>query len=110
LTRIIASPNFRLIQGRKKLRPRENYSLYSSIKKNCFSSIHAFAQRNATMLCMRNLAYTLLLSLTSNLVFAMENKTFCVWDPVGRTGPVMTFYSDVIPKAQAWGLNIKFVA
>ncbi len=40
----------------------------------------------------------------------MENKTFCVWDPVGRTGPVMTFYSDVIPKAQAWGLNIKFVA
>ena len=46
----------------------------------------------------------------SNALFAMENKTFCVWDPVGRTGPVMTFYSDVIPKAQAWGLKLKFDA
>jgi hypothetical protein len=40
---------------------------------------------------------------------ALEKKTFCVWDPVGRTGPVMSFYSDLIPKAQSWGLSINFV-
>jgi hypothetical protein len=50
---------------------------------------------------------TLLLSTSA---FALEERVFCVWDPVGRTGPVMTFYSDVIPKAQAWGLNIRFKA
>lgn len=46
----------------------------------------------------------------SSGAYSLEDKTFCVWDPVGRNGPVMTFYSDVIPKAQAWGLNIRFVA
>lgn len=46
----------------------------------------------------------------SSVTFALEDKTFCVWDPVGRSGPVMTFYSDVIPRAQTWGLNIKFNA
>lgn len=57
-----------------------------------------------------NLILTFLLSIISSSAFALENRTFCVWDPVGRNGPVMTFYSDVIPKAQAWGLDIKFVA
>lgn len=52
----------------------------------------------------------LALMLCSKALFAMENRTFCVWDPVGRTGPVMTFYSDVIPKALAWGLKLKFNA
>jgi len=51
-----------------------------------------------------------LLFLFSSTVFALERKTFCVWDPVGRTGPVVNFYSDVIPKAQNWGLDIRFVA
>lgn len=41
---------------------------------------------------------------------AIERRTFCVWDPVGRNGPVMSFYSDVIPKAQAWGVSIRFEA
>ena len=50
---------------------------------------------------------TLLLSSAS---YALERKTFCVWDPVGRNGPVMSFYSDVIPKAQSWGVSIKFVS
>ncbi len=52
----------------------------------------------------------ILFTLVSNTAFGLEDKTFCVWDPVGRNGPVMTFYSDIIPKAQAWGLNIRFVA
>ncbi len=51
-----------------------------------------------------------LLSILSTSVFALERKVFCVWDPVGRNGPVMSFYSDLIPKAQAWGLSIRFIA
>ncbi|MFV1872312.1 MAG: putative solute-binding protein [Oleiphilus sp.] len=60
---------------------------------------------------------TLIVLVTSFFLFlvsinshALEDKVFCVWDPVGRNGPVMSFYSDLIPKAQAWGLNIRFVA
>lgn len=59
---------------------------------------------------LRQIFLSLLLIAVSNVAFSLEDKTFCVWDPVGRNGPVMTFYSDVIPKAQAWGLNIRFVA
>jgi len=58
----------------------------------------------------RNVLVAVLLSLLSFSVFALERKVFCVWDPVGRNGPVMSFYSDLIPKAQAWGLSIRFVA
>ena len=64
----------------------------------------------STLVCKRNFLIILLLTIFSHSVLAIEDRTFCVWDPVGRTGPVMTFYSDVIPKAQAWGLNLKFVA
>ncbi len=56
------------------------------------------------------LFFSLILSISSFSAFALEDKVFCVWDPVGRNGPVMSFYSDLIPKAQSWGLNIRFVA
>jgi len=59
---------------------------------------------------LRQIFLSLFLIFVSNVAYSLEDKTFCVWDPVGRNGPVMTFYSDVIPKAQAWGLNIRFVA
>lgn len=60
---------------------------------------------------MKSVAFiSLLLCLLSSHLKALEDKVFCVWDPVGRNGPVMTFYSDVIPKAQSWGLNIRFIA
>jgi hypothetical protein len=52
----------------------------------------------------------ILLSIISFSTFALERKVFCIWDPVGRNGPVMSFYSDLIPTAQAWGLSIRFVA
>jgi len=48
--------------------------------------------------------------LFSTLSFSLEKKTICTWDPVGKNGPVMTFYSDLKPKAIAWGLDINFVA
>jgi len=59
---------------------------------------------------LRNIITAILLSAISCSVLALEKKVFCIWDPVGRGGPVMSFYSDVIPKAQSWGLNIRFVA
>jgi len=41
---------------------------------------------------------------------ALEKKTICTWDPVGKNGPVMTFYSDLKPKAIAWGIDLEFLA
>lgn len=52
----------------------------------------------------------LLLLIVSCSTHALERKVFCIWDPVGRNGPVMAFYSDLIPKAQSWGLSIRFIA
>ena len=52
----------------------------------------------------------LFLSIVSFSAHSLERKVFCIWDPVGRNGPVMAFYSDLIPKAQSWGLSIRFIA
>ncbi|MDX1451041.1 MAG: putative solute-binding protein [Oleiphilaceae bacterium] len=57
-----------------------------------------------------NLLVAVVLLLLSSSVLSLERKVFCVWDPVGRNGPVMSFYSDLIPTAQAWGLSIRFIA
>ncbi|KZY63833.1 hypothetical protein A3762_14385 [Oleiphilus sp. HI0125] len=59
---------------------------------------------------IRCFVITLLLSVFASSAHALERKVFCVWDPVGRSGPVMAFYSDLIPKAQSWGLSIRFIA
>ena len=88
----------------------DKYSPLLFLKRICFFSNVSVFVTKSTSLYKRNLVLVFLLSLLSNSVFAIEEKTFCVWDPVGRTGPVMTFYSDVIAKAQAWGLRLKFVA
>jgi hypothetical protein len=53
---------------------------------------------------------TAFIFLFSTLSFALEKKTICTWDPVGKNGPVMTFYSDLKPKAIAWGLDLEFIA
>lgn len=50
------------------------------------------------------------LILTATSATAIEKKKICTWDPVGKNGPVMGFYSDLRPKAIAWGLDIEFVA
>jgi hypothetical protein len=56
------------------------------------------------------LLLTALMLLISSYSFALEKKTICTWDPVGKNGPVMTFYSDLKPKAIAWGLDLEFIA
>jgi Solute-binding protein AdeT 1/2 len=42
--------------------------------------------------------------------FAIQKKKICTWDPVGKNGPVMEFYSDLKPKAIAWGLDLELIA
>lgn len=50
----------------------------------------------------------LLLFFSSNLpATVLEKKIACAWDPVGNNGPVMAFFSDLIPKALSWGVDLK---
>jgi len=53
---------------------------------------------------------TTILFLFSSLTIALEKKSICTWDPVGKNGPVMTFYSDLKPKAIAWGIDLELIA
>jgi hypothetical protein len=54
--------------------------------------------------------FAALILLFSSASFALEKKSICTWDPVGKNGPVMTFYSDLIPKAIAWGIDLELIA
>ena len=40
---------------------------------------------------------------------ALDKRTVCTWDPVGKNGPVVAFFADLIPIAQTWGLDLTFV-
>tara|TARA_R110001592_G_scaffold1911_1_gene11859 strand:+ start:35019 stop:36014 length:996 start_codon:yes stop_codon:yes gene_type:complete len=51
-----------------------------------------------------------LLMFVSSIALALEEKKFCIYDPVGKNGPSMTFLSDIVPNAIKWGLNVKLVA
>jgi hypothetical protein len=52
---------------------------------------------------------SLLAALFSTSAVALEKKRICTWDPVGRTGPVVTFYADLKAKAIKWGLDIELI-
>ncbi len=55
----------------------------------------------------------LLLSLTLLSVqsaYALDKKSFCIYDPVGSNGPSMTFLADMVPKGITWGLDIELKA
>ncbi len=62
------------------------------------------------MMTVHRLIVTLIFVLSSSSALALEEKKFCIYDPVGKNGPSMTFLSDLIPKAISWGLDIKFTA
>lgn len=38
----------------------------------------------------------------------MQRKLVCAWDPIGMTGPVISFIDDVVPDAIEWGLELQF--
>lgn len=39
----------------------------------------------------------------------LDQKKICAWDPVGKNGPVISFFADLIPQAINWGLDISFI-
>jgi len=39
----------------------------------------------------------------------IEKKTVCTWDPVGKNGPVIAFFADLVPKAISWGIHLDFI-
>jgi hypothetical protein len=47
---------------------------------------------------IRQLALSFVLLAVSASAFALEKKTFCMYDPVGKNGPAMTFFSDLKAK------------
>ncbi|WP_020409072.1 putative solute-binding protein [Hahella ganghwensis] len=40
----------------------------------------------------------------------IPSRHFCVWDPVGAGGPVVTMMNDAKPKSLAWGVNLELEA
>ena len=59
---------------------------------------------------LRRLIISCALILSSASALALEEKKFCIYDPVGKNGPSMTFLADLVPKAISWGLDLKFTA
>jgi len=62
-------------------------------------------------LMMKLQKYLLLLVLItfSQTLYALEEKQFCIYDPIGKNGPAVTFFSDLEAKAIRWGLTLKLV-
>lgn len=62
----------------------------------------------------RPLFSTLVFLLGSLLSFAsqaeVEKRKFCVWDPVGSTGPVITMVRELKPRAIGWGVELDLLA
>jgi len=40
----------------------------------------------------------------------IQERTFCVWDPVGSGGPVVSMVKGLIPKSMGWGVKLKIEA
>ena len=50
----------------------------------------------------------LLLSVSAGLQAAtLKPVKFCIWDPVGKTGPFSTFLQQAKPAAMAWGVDLQ---
>lgn len=60
-------------------------------------------------------SYCLLLPLVLTLLAGpamaetYPSRKVCVWDPVGKNGPVMAFFGDLVPAAIHWGVDLQFV-
>lgn len=46
---------------------------------------------------------------SSALSAELDKRQICAWDPVGLNGPVIQFFSNLIPIAMGWGLDLEFV-
>tara|TARA_R110002074_G_scaffold40343_15_gene107964 strand:+ start:7311 stop:8387 length:1077 start_codon:yes stop_codon:yes gene_type:complete len=44
-----------------------------------------------------------------SLAEVLDKRKVCTWDPVGRQGPVMAFFTDLEAIAIPWGLDLEFI-
>jgi len=58
----------------------------------------------------RILASLLLVAVSSTASAALEKKKFCLYDPVGKNGPAVAFFSDLTAKGIGWGMDIEIAA
>ncbi|MDX1452025.1 MAG: putative solute-binding protein [Oleiphilaceae bacterium] len=56
------------------------------------------------------IALFVLLFVSFGQAVALEHKTFCIYDPVGRNGPSMTLLADLVPKGITWGIKVELKA
>ncbi|WP_250657203.1 putative solute-binding protein [Alkalimarinus coralli] len=40
----------------------------------------------------------------------VQERSFCVWDPVGTGGPVVSMVKELIPKSMSWGVKLNIEA
>lgn len=59
---------------------------------------------------LRRLFMSLVLLTLSTSSFALEEKHFCIYDPVGRNGPAINWFKDYVVKAQQWGVKVNMTA
>jgi len=59
---------------------------------------------------LHRLIISCVLVLVSSKAIALDKKTFCIYDPVGKSGPSMTLLADLVPTAISWGLDVKLSA
>lgn len=52
----------------------------------------------------------LLVAVSSTATAALDKKKFCLYDPVGKNGPAVSFFSDLTAKGIGWGLEIEIAA
>ena len=64
-----------------------------------------------------SLLITAILSLSVSSITHAENsragikeRTFCVWDPVGSGGPIVSMVKGLIPKSLSWGVKLNIEA
>lgn len=58
----------------------------------------------------RRFLISLMLVAVSSTAAALEKKKFCLYDPVGKNGPAISFFSDLTAKGIGWGIDIEIVA
>lgn len=52
----------------------------------------------------------IILSASASVQAALTPVKFCIWDPVGKSGPFSTFLQQTKPAAMAWGIDLQMEA
>ncbi|UZE95292.1 putative solute-binding protein [Alkalimarinus alittae] len=82
---------------------------------------HALTSLASCVICSLALAFTSLATATPKTAQQEEassqpkpnkilERTFCVWDPVGAGGPIVSMVKQLIPKSLGWGVKLNIEA